>query len=247
MNPNPNPNLSSVLVVSMQSNFQLLVISDFYLSVISSPDITNMEKYSCTECNKTFSTQYNRDRHETTMHDDSIHSSESEQGSHSSSDVEEESEMRSQSASDVEEESEAESQQTQDESEEEHDDSWADSVNAFHVRLCDDIDQDLLREFEDTIQDLQDTDMGPDVETLNVLKDMAARLDKDYRKSLVEFLIQCHHFQKLPHVSMLLKKAEALEKKGFDADSALWAAMSRRKHLFRPFHHVQRRQRPHKT
>ena len=58
------------------------------------------------------------------------------------------------------------------------------------------------------------------------------RFNKNYRKSLVDLLIDMRTLHDDPRVKSLLKKARHFEKKGYDYDDALRAAMSRLKHMF---------------
>ena len=192
--------------------------------------------YICEECDKTFATRYNLDRHEAAFHnEDSCPDSEEEESESESEEVAEES-IKDDDSSEIDEEESVEDDDSSEIDEEEND-----SLRAAQERVCNGVDQELIDEVEDCIEDLQSSNgMDLDEAKAVALKKFSKRLDKSYRNSLVEFLIQSRVLQKCPRVALVISKARSLEKKGFDADSALWAAMSRRKHLFRPFRRHQR-------
>ena len=62
-------------------------------------------------------------------------------------------------------------------------------------------------------------------------EEYADKYNKNWRKSLVNLLIDMRTLSADPGIKSLLKKARKFERKGYDYDDALRAAISRLKHV----------------
>ena len=107
-------------------------------------------------------------------------------------------------------------------------------VKEAYTRLVETL-KPLFIEIEVHRNELIDNGMEDEEANEQSYLDYMKKLNKGYRKSLIDLLIDMRTFQKLPLIKNLLTKALVFERKGYDYDDALRAAMSHQKYMFNNF------------
>ena len=205
------------------------------------------ESHDCDLCDKSYSTSFNLNRHVIQTHDEASDSEDSDVEMSDSDTEENDSEI------DSDEEDDNDSDEEDDNDSDDEDDTDDEDDNETDTDEADDNDCDeekiltlntsatkrvmeplmpLIHQLNCCTMELVRSGKDEDEAFDETYQDHGKKLNKAFRKSIVDLLIDMKTLRTLPLIQQVLKKARDFERKGYDYDNALNAAMSRRKHIF---------------
>ena len=213
------------------------------------------ESHDCDLCDKSYSTSFNLNRHVIQTHDEASDSEDSdvEMSDNDTEEYDSDEENDNNNEIDSDEEDDNDSDEEDDNDSDDEDDTDDEDDNETDTDEADDNDCDeekiltlntsatkrvmeplkpLLHQLNCCTMELVRSGKDEDEAFDETYQDHGKKLNRAFRKSIVDLLIDMETLRTLPLIQQVLKKARDFERKGYDYDNALNAAMSRRKHIF---------------